>query len=313
MNRLQKKCFLVSAGMHLLPLVLLISGAAFVPSRPPDPLDNAPIIDFVPFKTVDALVEPGGGNPNARPLPAAAPQQAIEKPAPAPEPAPTPEPVKPEVKPEPAKRDPDPTPEPVKPAPKPSKPEINLKPIQSDSLEMSNKKSKKKEIDLKPKVRMSDPKADAKARAAAQEREERLAAKAEEEGRRRIAERFSRAVGSLSGLSGGTEVALVGPGGGGVPYANFLQAVKSVYARAWTVPDGVTDEEATAVASITISRDGTVARARITESSGNAAVDRSVRAVLDRVKWAAPLPESAREDERTVKIEFNVKAKRGMG
>jgi hypothetical protein len=35
--------------------------------------------------------------------------------------------------------------------------------------------------------------------------------------------------------------------------------------------------------------------------------------VLDRVKWAAPLPENAREDQRTVSIEFNVRAKRGMG
>jgi len=303
-SRLQKKCFLASAGLHLLPLLLLLSGVAFVSSPPPPPVDT-PIIDFVAFKTVDELLS-GGGSPNAHPLPAAAPQQPIEKPVVAPEP--TPEPAKPEVKPE-------PKPEAAKPEPKPepAKPEIKLKPVESDSLEMSNKKSKKKDIDLKPVVRKNDGKAEAKARAEAREREERLLAKADADNRRRIAERFSRAAGSLTSLSGGTEVTMPGPGGGGVPYANFLQAVKSVYARAWTVPDGVTDEEATATASVTIARDGTVIHARITESSGNAAVDRSVRSVLERVKWAAPLPDKAREDQRIVNIEFNVRAKRGMG
>ena len=104
-----------------------------------------------------------------------------------------------------------------------------------------------------------------------------------------------------------------GPGGGGVPYANFLQAVKSRYQQAWIVPDGITDDNATVAASVTIARDGTVMSARITRSSGNAAVDRSVQVTLDRVKWAAPLPDDAKEDQRTVSINFNVAAKRGTG
>ena len=319
MNRVQKKCFMASAGIHLMLMFLLLSGAAFITEAPKSPMDkDTPVINFVAFKTVDDIMT-GGGSPNARLQPPSPAQDLLTKPelapdpAPAPTPEPAPEPAKPEVT-------PDPTPEPVKPEPVKAaprqekvKPEIKLKPVQSDSLESSNKKSKKKEIELKPMVRQSDGKADAKARADAQRRDDERAAKQEADGRRRLADRFSRAANSLTGLSGGTEVALLGPGGGGVPYANFLQAVKSRYANAWTVPDGVTDEEATAVVSVTIARDGTVIHARITESSRNAAVDRSVRAVLDRVKWAAPLPENAREDQRTVSIEFNVRAKRGMG
>jgi TonB family protein len=98
-----------------------------------------------------------------------------------------------------------------------------------------------------------------------------------------------------------------------VPYANFLQAVQSVYERAWIVPDGVTDNDATAVVSVTIARDGTVVLARIQRSSGNHLVDRSVQAALDRVKFAAPLPDDAKDKERTVTINFNVRAKRGLG
>src|SRR5690606_15587917 len=109
------------------------------------------------------------------------------------------------------------------------------------------------------------------------------------------------------GLSSSTEIKLKGPGGGGVPYANFLSAVKSVYSRDWQVPE-TADDSATVVASITIARDGRVLSARITRSSGSSAVDRSVQITLDRVKFAAPLPETATENQREVTINFNVKA-----
>ena len=112
--------------------------------------------------------------------------------------------------------------------------------------------------------------------------------------------------------SGSTEIKLKGPGGGGVPYANFLEAVKSRYEHAWVVPDGITDNNPTVSTSITIARDGTVISARITRSSGDPGVDRSVRVTLERVKWAAPLPDDAREDQRTVQIDFNVGARRAL-
>ena len=98
-----------------------------------------------------------------------------------------------------------------------------------------------------------------------------------------------------------------------MPYANFLQAVKSVYQSAWVVPDGITEENATTAAAVTIARDGTVVSSHITRSSGNAGVDRSVQVTLDRVKWAAPLPDTAAENQRTVNINFNVAAKRAAG
>jgi TonB family protein len=115
------------------------------------------------------------------------------------------------------------------------------------------------------------------------------------------------------GLSSSTTVEMPGSGGGGVPYANFLDGVKKIYSDAWIVPEGVTDDEATATASVTIRRDGTVLLAKIIRTSGNALADASVEATLRRVTYAVPLPENAKEDKRTVTIKFNVKAKRGLG
>ena len=79
------------------------------------------------------------------------------------------------------------------------------------------------------------------------------------------------------------------------------------------MPDGVTDDEATATASVTIARDGTVLNSKLIQRSGNALADQSVEMVLRRVTFAAPLPDGAKESQRTVTIKFSVKAKRGLG
>ena len=99
-----------------------------------------------------------------------------------------------------------------------------------------------------------------------------------------------------------------GPGGGGLPYANFLQTVQHIYEMEWRplVPKGITDTKATPIASVTIARDGTVVGATLTDSSGNEELDDSVRACLNRVKFVAPLPASAQETKRTVSIRFRV-------
>ena len=297
MDRLQKKCFVASAGLHLLLLVILLIGPAFVASRSQP--DNMPVLDFVPLRTVDALIS-GGGNPDAKPPPA----PLVEKPLPVPPaPAPPPQPEKVRV--------PDP--------PKEPKPEVKPPDPKPDSFEPSNvRKTNKVVIDFTPVTRpVRDAKADAKARADAQAREEaREHASLEADRRHRASAAFGNALNSLEeGRSSGTKVELLGPGGGGVPYANFLQAVKSAYARAWILPDGVTDDNATVDVSVTIARDGTVVpgSSRITRASGVVAVDRSVQVTLDRVKWAAPLPDDAKENQRTVTITFSVKAKRLLG
>jgi TonB family protein len=286
MNRLQKKCFIASAGVHLLLALILVIGPAFISTKP-KPGDDMPVLDFVPVKTVDSLMS-GGGNPNAKPPPA----------LPAPQPQPPVTPPVAQQQPEKA-REVDPPKAPVK--------EVKPQKTEEESFEPSKKKV---EVSTKLVIKGHDD-PDAKAKAEAKARAEQ---KAWTDARRRLAAQVGNAADQLnSSLSGSTTIVLKGPGGGGVPYANFLQAVKSAYANAWVVPDGVTDDQATTVASVTIARDGTVVSAHITRRSGDSTVDQSVQATLDRVRYAAPLPDDAKENERTVTINFNVRAKRLLG
>jgi protein TonB len=263
MNRLQKKCFIASAGLHGLLALILFVGPAFLMSR--DKPVDVPLIDFVPVKTVDALVS-GGGNPKAQPPPAPQPPAPQPRAAVAPAPPPKREPVVEKTEPARERR---------------HKIEVSTTLVRRDTPESSAARAA----------------ADRRAREAAQARREAAAAIGQ------------TVAGIQRGLSPSTSIELQGPGGGGVPYANFLQAVKKVYTDAWLVPDGITDDSATATASITIARNGRVISASIIRFSGNGAVDHSVQMTLDRVRYAAPLPDGAPEEQRTVTINFNLKAK----
>ncbi|HET7624990.1 MAG TPA: TonB family protein [Verrucomicrobiae bacterium] len=293
MNRLQKKCFLAAAGLHLLLIGILIVGPAFL--SPNDKTLDVPVIDFVPIKTVDAAIS-GGGNPKAAPPakqePAPAPAPPVRQPDPVvrqPDPIPEPNPVR-RVEPK-----PDPAPKPVEKAESPKDDSPSEKPVAKPrhKIIVSTTPVKRDSADSHS---AEKARAEARARAAAEQR--------------RIAENFSKRIAGIrGGLSESTEIEYNGPGGGGPSYANFYAAVKKKYSDAWTVPDGVTDDSATVAASVTIARDGSVISARIIRSSGNSLVDDSVQRTLDRVKFAAPLPDDAKESQRTVTINFNVKAK----
>ncbi len=297
MNRMQKKCVIASAGIHVLLVVILFVGPAFLAPKN-SPVPDMPLLDFVPFETVDALVS-GGGDPNARP-PAAQPNVRPQLAAPVietPQPTPVREPEQ--------KQEPEPEPEA---APEKSH-EVTPEKSTEAALEPTPKARKKPQISLKPVIRKGGS-GESKAAKEASDRDAREYA----EGRQKLARAIGSAANGIPGSIGGsTDVRLFGPGGGGVPYANFLQAVKTVYTRAWVLPDGVTDDNATVAVEVTIGRDGTVLGHRILRSSGNGAVDQSVRATLEAVTYAAPLPRDAKENQRSVSINFNVKAKRLLG
>ncbi len=303
MDRLQKKCFVASTGFHALLVVILIVGPAFIVSR--NKAEDLPVLDFVPVKTVDSMLS-GGGNPNASPPAAVAhPTPDVAPPPPPPPPKPAPQELSHHEE-----RQPDPPKETVKPKEK----------VDPESLEIPKEnKPRRPNITTTAVTRPKENDAEKKAREEAKE-QERADAQAREDARRyadarrRAASAIGSAANNLDAARAGTtSIELKGPGGGGVPYANFLQAVKSVYERAWIVPDGVTDDNATVAVAVTIARDGTVVSSRVIRGSGDAAVDQSVRVTLRRVTFAAPLPDDAKESERTVNINFNVAAKRGAG
>jgi TonB family protein len=111
MNRLQKKCVIVTAGIHLLLLLILIVGPAFFSPRPK--ADDLQVLDVIPAKLIDASFSSGVAN--------------AQPPPPAPVTPPTPPPPVPVVTPPPPVPDKVVKAEPVKPPDKLSP--DNLKPV----------------------------------------------------------------------------------------------------------------------------------------------------------------------------------------
>ena len=287
MARTQQKCVIASTGVHLLLALILIIGPGFRSSK--SKMDDLPILDFVPMKTVDALVSGGGYRDGS--LPSAAP--VVQPPPPTPQPPPV-------------KAEKQPDPDPPKDVPK----VVSQPKDDPESLAPSTQSKRKPEISTTLVTRKKDT-SEAKTKAEAKAKEE---AKEWAESRRQFAQKIGKAADRIGEeTSGTTSIRLRGPGGGGLPYTSFLAAVKKAYEDAWVVPDGVEDDKSTAVASVTIARDGSVVRAHIISRSGNALIDHSVQATLDRVRIAAPLPDDSKGNERTVDINFNVKAKQGLG
>jgi TonB family protein len=117
MNRLQKKCVLATAGVHLLLFVTLLVGPAFFDRRPK--ADDLQVLDVIPANLIDAQFTSGVRGAQPPPVAQPAPQPPAPQPVVSrPPPAPTPEPV---VKPEPVK------PKPVPDKVQPHKIEINTK------------------------------------------------------------------------------------------------------------------------------------------------------------------------------------------
>lgn len=292
MNRSQKKCLFAVAGMHLLLVVILIVGPAFlVPSRRDAGIQP---VDFIPYSTIDALMSGGGSRNGGTPQPPApqprtqpAPPVPVraEPPQPAPKPAPAPVPI--------ARA------EPVRTAP----------PVTNERESWATQKPKTREVEISKDLVTRKPEPAGRPKVDTTARDRQLA-------QRREAQAVSEALNTLrTGMSGATHIDIdAGPGGGGPSYANFNSVIIGIYQRAWEQdrPSGI-PEEATAVASVTIARDGTVLSARIIQSSGNPMVDRSVERLLQHVTVVAPLPEGTTEDRRTVTINFTAKPEGAVG
>ncbi|MCS7336631.1 MAG: TonB family protein [Verrucomicrobiae bacterium] len=308
MNRLQKKCFIVSALVHLLLLAVLVFGPAFVPARQPR-FEVFEVIEFTPLRTTDMPVagggSPTGAQPQMVPEPPVAPAPQV-KPAPelkptpavAPEPPPRPEvrlPVTPSAQPMPVER---PAP---RPQPQPAQPE-------------PTRAVEPRPAETRPTRRL--PQVSTQLVTRAQVAGTNTRPRATRRTQQVDPDQFAAVANSLRqrlGTSSTTSIELLGPGGGGVPYANFKQAVFSAYYNAWMPPATIANENLVTKAAVTIARDGTVISARITDPSGDAAMDASVQRALERVKFVAPLPDGTPEQQRTLIIIFDLRAKRGIG
>lgn len=281
MSRLQKKCIIVSTGLHLLLLGIIVVGPAFTSSTTPE----VQYINFIPSVVVPGNVA-GGGNPNAgrAPVPAVPPTQP---------------PVQPPVQPP-----PQPKPEP-KTRPEPEKSEIT-KSDPRDPNDFTTERRKKPEIITKVQTR-TKPGARPRDNSAQTEAEARRATDA----RRDLARAFSSAAtGIREGAASATAIDEdFGPGGGGPAYAGYDSLVQMVYQNAWVKPSDTSSDAPVAYATVTIARDGSVVpgSARIITRSGDSEMDHSVQRVLDRVTTVGhAFPEGIKEKQRTYKIRFDL-------
>ncbi len=297
MDRLSKKCVIASGIVHGTLVLLLIVGPAFLPSD--KTLSSNEILTIIPdIASADGIAVIGQGTPNGGRQNPTPPPPTPRPPTPTP-PAPAP-PVVERVKDTP-KDDPrkltDNDIKPVERAPKPD----------PDALEAA--KPRKPQVSLTPVVRKPST-ATAKPNTSAAD--ERAQARAEAQ---RAARRFEAAANNIStGASSGVEVGPIGVAtGSGPSVAAFGDILRSIYFNNWREPSDATSEDAVVKATVTVARDGSVISARITKSSGDPAVDRTVQRTLENVTQIAPFPESWKESQRQFQLSFSLKAKRSLG
>jgi TonB family protein len=322
MNRTQKKCLIASLATHGFLLLMLIVGPAFVTSKPP-PSNDLPLLDVIPATLVDEMISSGG-----TPAPVTPAASTVKPAAPVAAPAAQPEPVqpappKPEVK---TAKPPATQPEEEQaPEPEPVKKQVNKTP-DPDDIPVNPPKTTKKPImvDIKKavtrKVGGKSRGADEKAREEAEEKAAKAEARAYATAQ---ANRRAALTGAISdirgGLSGTVKIEGIGDGvgggmGGGAAAANYAQAIRSIYDKAWyDPPKEVTDNSLNVEVKINIARSGRIVSARVSGPSGNSTLDRSVRRALDRVQSVPAFPAGATDLDRTYTIIFNLKSKRPLG
>jgi len=278
MNRLQKKCAIATAGIHLLLLLLLVFGSAFF--NPQSKPDNTQVLDYISPNVIDAKLS--SGVREATPPPPA-PPVTLPPPVPAPPapavqtpPPPAPKPVETPTLPERLKNlfTPDPKPAPVKPAPE--KPESKPHQIQINTQLVARTAPKNSPANSKP------------------------------DNSRAIASAIKNL---QTKLKPGPVVDV--PGESSVAYSSYKDALATIYYNAWVTPEGAANDEADAIVKITVARDGTVVTSRIVTPSGDAKVDESVRRALNRVPSVDPLPDQSKSEQEFT-IDFNLKTKRSL-
>ena len=274
MNRLKKKCFIATVGIHLLLLTILVVGPAFYNPQPKS--DSSTVLTVIPDTLVDAALNSGVRNATPpAPAPIVTPPQPQQTPpTPAVQPVPPPPAPKPVTEPSPSwlKRIFEPAPKPA-PNPTESKPEHKIQ-VNTDLVTRTAPKNNPNQ---------STP----------------------NNSRRDVRALNSTIKNLRSNLSSPTEVNL--PGDSTVAYANYGSVVTSVYHQKWITlePTGMEKENAVVTFKVTIASDGSVISASIVTPSGDANVDRGVQRMLDDVTFIAPFPEGATEKERTYTIDFN--------
>lgn len=300
MNRLQKKCFLFSMGVHGLLAVILLATAAF---RPSPPANDSAVMEFIPAKLLDRAGAGGGSMAMAiAPQPQSQSQRQYQPPQ-QPAPVRTPEPV-----------------EHLTPRAQPARQHEPTRVREETDVALERDAPSlvpvKKHHQIKPTFTPAD-----RSSTAAKTSESRSSAAAERAAARSSEARRLQAIeNAFSGLASnvrnrtGQIVAADLPGvGGGEAFAGYETAIREIYRRAWSPQGDLDDRLANVDAKIVVARDGSILSAEVVSRSGHRDLDHSVEQVLRAVAKLPPFPESAQDAERSFLIRFNLEAKELSG
>lgn len=295
MNRLQKKCIIGTVGIHLLLLVILIVGPAFYNRQTPN--DANQVLDVIPANLVDAAMNSGVQNAQPPPpTPVAVPQP----PQPQQLPPTPPQPL--QMPPLPAR-----TVEPPAPAPVPIPADSFLTRVERYFTPATPAVTPDLTPAAKPQ-KTEKPKQDSNIQISTQLVKRTAPTKPQQTDNSQNAKQINSTVKNLQkSLSSATQVGM--PGTSSVSYANYKDALATIYYNAWATPDNASSDTANIKVKITIAADGTVISAEIMTPSGDAAADNSVRQALDRVSSVPPLPDQSKTQEEFI-INFNLKTKK---
>lgn len=306
MNRLQKKCFVFSIGMHGLLAVILIGSAAF--RDRPDKTD-APILSLIPANILDQSGVGGGepaptmrvSQPQPQPPAQAQPQRQVQ-PQPREQVQPVAQPVVRRVE-----------------RQRPQEEEEETRPLAVSDNPAPRPKMHHHEHEIHPTFTSETQTQThthriAENLEASEEASAASAARAEARRRSEIENSLDHLASNVrTSGAGKTTVDIPGIGGGGEAFAGYRDVIRSIYYRAWVAPENGGDKSAAPEARIVVARDGTILSAEIVSASGDSTLDKSVSRTLRIVTKLPPFPADARDEQRTFRLQFSLDLKEASG
>lgn len=314
MNRLEKKCFVFSVGLHGLLAAILLGSAAF---RNRTEETDAPVLSIIPANLIDAASSTGGEPASAmRATTAAAPTPVQPQAQPA---APKPEVQPVAVRPQPQTQMSPPEPVRRQDRTKKEEPDEDVRPLANSEIPLPRKPKPHHQHEIHPTFATTSPttsrpriKSDSTSENA--EETARSTARAE-------AHRLNAVENSLEHLASGvqssgaarTVVDVPGISGGGEVFASYRNEVRDYYYRAWIQPDNGVAKSALPEARIEVARDGSIIRAELVTPSGERLLDKSVERALQFVTKLPPFPAESHDEQRIFIIQFSLELKQATG
>lgn len=295
MNRLGKKCLIVTVVLHSLLIgVLLLAPAFSKEEKKPDPPKPISLVHGALIAEILATRAPAPSPPV--PAPAPAQKQATRK-----------------IQPTPPKKVEAPRLEPKKETPKKLPPKKTT--LKKSPPKRVIKVAKTKPTPSKPKkstIKVSIPdKLQTRSDPEMERREREVRERARKEDERRAKQQRAALHAKLdraTDLIFTDSVTVRISGGSSQATMDYGSYVMQTYDRNWREPTGLSSAS-TVIITVTISKSGSVKSARISKRSGISQLNSSVESLIGKVRKFRPFPLGMNEAEKTFTIDFNIRSK----